>query len=185
LAFVKGAWRILVAIKDGLVLLFLLLFFGALYAALSFSPKPVAGISAVALLLTELRLDEAAIVAALLHDTIEDAGTELSALKSEFGPEVADLVDGVTKLGILEVTNLEEEQAQSLRKMFLAMSQDIRVVLVKLADRLHNIRTAHALPIAKRKRFCSETLDQSDLWYAQCKIWLSVVFAVALHILKI
>lgn len=114
---------------------------------------------AVALLLTELRLDEAAIVAALLHDTIEDAGTELSALKSEFGPEVADLVDGVTKLGMLEVANLEEEQAQSLRKMFLAMSQDIRVVLVKLADRLHNIRTAHALPIAKRKRFCSETLE--------------------------
>ena len=114
---------------------------------------------AVALLLTELRLDEAAIAAALLHDTIEDAATELKSIQSRFGPEVADLVDGVTKLGLLEITNLEEEQAQSLRKMFLAMAQDIRVVLVKLADRLHNIRTVNALPVAKRRRFCDETME--------------------------
>ena len=79
--------------------------------------------------------------------------------RAGFGPEVADLVDGVTKLGMLEITNLEEEQAQSLRKMFLAMARDIRVVLVKLADRLHNIRTVSALPAGKRRRFCDETLE--------------------------
>jgi len=114
---------------------------------------------AVALLLTELRLDEAAIAAALLHDTIEDAGADFKSIQDRFGHEVADLVDGVTKLGMLEITNLEEEQAQSLRKMFLAMARDIRVVLVKLADRLHNIRTVSALPGEKRKRFCDETLE--------------------------
>lgn len=114
---------------------------------------------AVAILLTDLHLDEAAIAAALLHDTMEDAGTERSAIQDRFGPEVADLVDGVTKLGMLDITNLEEEQAQSLRKMFLAMARDIRVVLVKLADRLHNIRTAGALPDVKLRRFCQETLE--------------------------
>ncbi len=114
---------------------------------------------AVAILLTDLRLDEAAIAAALLHDTVEDAGTDLETIQDRFGHEVADLVDGVTKLGMLEITNLEEEQAQSLRKMFLAMARDIRVVLVKLADRLHNIRTVSALPDAKLRRFCTETLE--------------------------
>ena len=114
---------------------------------------------AVALLLTELRLDEVAIAAALLHDTIEDAGADFKSIQDRFGHEVADLVEGVTKLGMLEITNLEEEQAQSLRKMFLAMARDIRVVMVKLADRLHNIRTVSALPAEKRKRFCDETLE--------------------------
>mgnify|MGYP001177266173 CR=1 FL=1 len=113
----------------------------------------------VSLLLTELRLDEAAIAAALLHDVVEDSDTSLSVIRERFGPEVGDLVDGVTKLTRLDLTNLEDEQAWTLRKMFLAMARDIRVVLVKLADRMHNIRTVHALNDAKRQAYCAETLE--------------------------
>jgi len=115
--------------------------------------------TAVAALLTEIRMDEAGLAAALLHDVIEDSGCEIETLQEKFGHEVADLVDGVTKLSQLKLANLEEAQAYSLRKMFLAMARDIRVVLVKLADRLHNVRTAQYLPDGKREEFCQETLE--------------------------
>ncbi len=114
---------------------------------------------AVAALLTDIRLDEAALCAALLHDVIEDSTCDLETLADKFGAEVADLVDGVTKLTQLNLADLEDAEARTLRKMFVAMARDIRVVLVKLADRLHNVRTAYALPDKNRIRFCQETLD--------------------------
>ena len=94
-----------------------------------------------ALLLADLQLDRATIAAALLHDVIEDTGVTFDALREAFGIEVARLVDGVTKLSRIHWNSLEEQQAENLRKMFLAMAEDIRVVLIKLCDRLHNVRT--------------------------------------------
>ena len=96
----------------------------------------------VASILTDLMIDPPTIAAGLLHDTVEDCeGITVDTIRNEFGPEVAELVDGVTKLNKLDFANREEAQAESLRKMILAMSRDIRVVLIKLADRLHNMRT--------------------------------------------
>ncbi len=112
-----------------------------------------------AALLADLRLDPATIAAALLHDVPEDTQTPLGKIRQEFGEEVTKLVDGVTKLSRIEWESLEEEEAESLRKMFLAMVDDIRVVLIKLADRLHNMRTLDALPEEKRKSFAQETLE--------------------------
>jgi GTP pyrophosphokinase len=124
-----------------------------------------------ALFLVDLRLDVNTIVAALLHDVVEDCDVALDELASRFGTEVAKLVDGVTKLTKLDVRlqqsdggqNLFEEQdhlyAESLRKMLVAMAEDIRVVLIKLADRLHNMRTLDVLPPEKRRRIAQETLD--------------------------
>ncbi|HZU06424.1 MAG TPA: bifunctional (p)ppGpp synthetase/guanosine-3',5'-bis(diphosphate) 3'-pyrophosphohydrolase [Chloroflexota bacterium] len=124
---------------------------------------------AVALTLAELRLDAAALVAAVLHDVPEDTGVPLEAIEREFGAEVARLVDGVTKLGKMQwrpgdgdghVSRSEESAwAESLRKMFLAMAEDIRVVLIKLADRLHNMRTLQYLPPDKQRRIAQETMD--------------------------
>ncbi len=113
----------------------------------------------VAALLTDIRMDEAAVCAALLHDVVEDSTCEIETLADKFGAEVAELVDGVTKLTQFNLADLEDAQSRTLRKMFIAMARDIRVVLVKLADRLHNVQTAHALPEDKRIRFCQETLD--------------------------
>lgn len=113
----------------------------------------------VATILAELRLDVVTVSAALLHDVLEDTGVELSELRDRFGPEIAALVDGVTKLGKIEWQSREERQAESLRKMFLAMANDIRIVLIKLADRLHNMRTIAPLPEWKRQRTSQETLD--------------------------
>ena len=96
---------------------------------------------AVAAILAEMKLDDAPIVTALLHDTIEDTRSTYSDLKAQFGPEIAELVDGVTKLTNLQLSSLESKQAENFRKLVLAMSEDIRVLLVKLADRLHNMRT--------------------------------------------
>jgi GTP pyrophosphokinase len=121
---------------------------------------------AVAQMLAELNLDTATVAAALLHDTLEDTDVTYEGLESEFGDEIAKLVDGVTKLGQIDhlsglsERNIKEDtKAESLRKMFLAMVDDVRVVLIKLADRLHNMRTLNSLPEHKRKRIARETLE--------------------------
>lgn len=114
---------------------------------------------AVAQILAELELDTETIVAGLLHDTVEDTGITLSQIEREFGSEVASLVDGVTKLSRLQCRSKEEQQLESLRKMFLAMARDIRVILIKLADRLHNLRTLRYQPEFKRREIAKETLE--------------------------
>jgi GTP diphosphokinase / guanosine-3',5'-bis(diphosphate) 3'-diphosphatase len=114
----------------------------------------------VAGLMTELRLDQETIVTALLHDTIEDTLATIEEVEALFGPEVARLVDGVTKLSKIEAMGENERAAENLRKFFLAMSEDIRVLLVKLADRLHNMRTLHFIKSGeKRRRIARETMD--------------------------
>lgn len=114
----------------------------------------------VALILAkDLKMDEDPICAALLHDTVEDTSATLDDLTERFGATVAELVDGVTKLTSIEVSSMDEKQALNLRKMFLAMSKDIRVVIIKLADRLHNMRTLAALPPDRRVFKARETMD--------------------------
>ncbi len=113
----------------------------------------------VAAILAELKLDAPTIVAALLHDTVEDTPLTAQELGAEFGPEVARLVDGVTKLGRISLRSEQQVQAENIRKMLLAMAEDIRVVLIKLADRLHNMRTIDPLPEVKRRKISRETLD--------------------------
>lgn len=114
----------------------------------------------VASILTNLRLDDASVATALLHDTIEDTGATRAEIEELFGTEIAALVDGVTKLTKLELTSEEARQAENFRKLMLAMSSDIRVLLVKLADRLHNMRTLHFVPKPEtRHRVALETLD--------------------------
>ncbi|MDD3199506.1 MAG: bifunctional (p)ppGpp synthetase/guanosine-3',5'-bis(diphosphate) 3'-pyrophosphohydrolase [Eubacteriales bacterium] len=113
----------------------------------------------VAIILAELGMDDNTIVAGLLHDTVEDTSYSQEALIKDFGEEVALLVDGVTKLGTLIYENKEERQAENLRKMFLAMSKDIRVLIIKLADRLHNLRTINYMSEEQIKDKCRETLE--------------------------
>ncbi|RMH46273.1 MAG: bifunctional (p)ppGpp synthetase/guanosine-3',5'-bis(diphosphate) 3'-pyrophosphohydrolase [Alphaproteobacteria bacterium] len=114
----------------------------------------------VAAMLTELRLDDATIVTALLHDTVEDvAGCTTEEIAELFGPEIAHLVDGVTKLTKLQLSSHSSEQAENFRKLFLAMARDVRVLLVKLADRLHNMRTIRHLPPEKQERKARETME--------------------------
>jgi guanosine-3',5'-bis(diphosphate) 3'-pyrophosphohydrolase len=113
----------------------------------------------VAGMLAELGLDTPTIVAGLLHDVVEDTAVTLDALRQQFGAEIADLVDGATKLERLARRTRAEEQAENFRKMFLAMARDIRVVLIKLADRLHNMRTLGSLDPARQKRLAEETLE--------------------------
>ena len=100
----------------------------------------------VAAILAEMKADDVSIVVGLLHDVLEDTLTTKEAIAQQFGPEVADLVDGLTKIGKFSYVSREEEQAETFRKMILAMVSDLRVVLVKLADRLHNMRTLQFLP---------------------------------------
>ncbi len=114
---------------------------------------------AVALILTELEPEAATLVAALLHDTVEDTGISSEFLAAEFGEEIAQLVDGVTKLDRLAFSSKEELQAENFRKMLLAMARDIRVVLIKLADRLHNMRTMKHLTPDRQQLKARETLD--------------------------
>lgn len=113
----------------------------------------------VALILTDLNMDDKTIAAALLHDVLEDTDVTYEALEAEFGEEVANLVDGVTKLKKLQYKTKQENQAENLRKMVLAMANDIRVIIIKLADRLHNMRTLEYMSEAKKKEKAIETLE--------------------------
>jgi guanosine-3',5'-bis(diphosphate) 3'-pyrophosphohydrolase len=114
---------------------------------------------AVADIAADLGLDEVTITAALLHDAVEDTGITKEWIAKEFGPQVAAVVDGVTKLDRLEFDSKEEQQAATIRKMFIAMAQDWRVLLIKLADRLHNMRTISVMPMARQRSIAQETLD--------------------------
>jgi len=114
---------------------------------------------AVAGILAELRLDHETIIAAILHDTLEDTPLTRAELETEFGEAVAELVDGVTKLDKLHFKSRQEAAAESFRKMLLAMARDLRVILIKLADRLHNMRTLGAMEPAARRRIARETLE--------------------------
>jgi len=114
---------------------------------------------AVAMILADLGLDSGSLVTALLHDTVEDTSTTLKEVRSAFGSEIAELVDGVTKLTQLELSSEDTRQAENFRKLLLAISKDIRVLLVKLADRLHNMRTLGSLGDDKRRRIALETME--------------------------
>jgi GTP pyrophosphokinase len=114
---------------------------------------------AVARILSEMRMDANCIIAAILHDVIEDTPTLKENLVDEFGDEVAELVDGVSKLTQIDFRSRAEAQAENFRKMMLAMVKDIRVIIIKLADRLHNMRTLDAMPPDKRRRIARETMD--------------------------
>ena len=114
---------------------------------------------AVASILAELGLDDITLAAALLHDAVEDTAVSVDDILRDFGPEVAAIVDGVTKLDRVSFDSKEAQQAATMRKMLVAMAKDIRVLLIKLADRLHNMRTIAAMPIEKQHRIAQETLD--------------------------
>jgi guanosine-3',5'-bis(diphosphate) 3'-pyrophosphohydrolase len=116
-------------------------------------PLGVAGI------LAELRLDMATVATGLLHDTVEDTDVTLEDIEKEFGEDVRHLVDGVTKISKMTFRNTHEKQGENIRKMIVAMGKDVRVVLVKLADRLHNMRTLNHMPPEKQSRIAKETLD--------------------------
>src|SRR3954449_5518621 len=114
---------------------------------------------AVASILSQWRIDAQGLAAALLHDVMEDTKVTKNEIESSFGKPVADMVDGVSKLDQIEFQSKEEAQAESFRKMLLAMAQDVRVILIKLADRLHNMRTLDSMAPAHRERIARETLE--------------------------
>src|SRR5438105_817103 len=113
----------------------------------------------VAAIVTDLKLDDATIVAALLHDTIEDTEATRAEIDQLFGKDIGRLVEGLTKLKRLDLVSREAKQAENLRKLLLAIADDVRVLLVKLADRLHNMRTLDFVPASSRQRIAEETLD--------------------------
>jgi GTP pyrophosphokinase len=113
----------------------------------------------VAHILADMRMDVVAMETGLLHDVVEDTSVTVEQVRKEFGPEVARCVDGVTKLTKLDVFSAEDRQAESVRKMLLAMVEDIRVILVKLADRIHNMRTLGYLSPERRERIARETIE--------------------------
>ena len=114
---------------------------------------------AVAGILCEMHMDHQSLMAAMLHDVIEDTGITKTAIKSQFGNTVADLVDGVSKLNKITFSSRAEAQAENFQKMAMAMAKDLRVILVKIADRLHNMRTLDVLTPEQRRRIARETLD--------------------------
>src|SRR5687768_6279609 len=114
---------------------------------------------AVAKILAEWHLDAQALMAALLHDVVEDTLTTKTEIARRFGKPVAELVDGVSKIDRIEFATLQHAQAENFRKMLLAMARDVRVILIKLADRLHNMRTLDCVPTEKQERIARETLD--------------------------
>ena len=113
----------------------------------------------VASILCDMKLDSKSIAVGLLHDVVEDSATSIDEIEKYFGKEIAHIVDGVTKLSRAQFRSKEEQQAESFRKMILAMVDDLRVILVKLADRLHNMRTLEFLPPEKRVSISKETLE--------------------------
>src|SRR5271157_1209599 len=113
----------------------------------------------VALVLADMKLDSTCIAAGLLHDLVEDTSVTIVDIRKEFGEQVAHIVEGVTKISKIDFATREERQAENVRKMVLAMVDDIRVVLIKLADRLHNMRTLKALPPDRQERIARETLE--------------------------
>src|SRR5690348_9862862 len=113
----------------------------------------------VALVLAEMRMDPVGVAAGLLHDSVEDTSVTIVDIRKEFGEQVAHIVEGVTKISQIDFATREEQQAENLRKMMLAMVDDIRVVLIKLADRLHNMRTLEHLPLDRQQKIARETLD--------------------------
>lgn len=129
---------------------------------------------AVAHILSSLKMDYQSIAAAILHDVIEDTPIEKSQIIAEFGEEIANLVDGVSKLSQIEFASRAEAQAENFRKMILAMTKDIRVILVKLADRLHNMRTLHGLSSEKRRQKALETLE----------IYAPIAYRLGIHAIK-
>src|SRR5437764_5595248 len=114
---------------------------------------------AVADFLADMKLDAVAIAAGLLHDVVEDTLTTIERIQELFGPEVAHIVEGVTKISKIPFSSSEERQAENFRKLLLAMVDDVRVIIVKLADRLHNMRTLQYLPEERRTRIARETMD--------------------------
>jgi guanosine-3',5'-bis(diphosphate) 3'-pyrophosphohydrolase len=114
---------------------------------------------AVACILVELGMDTESIAAGLLHDVVEDTPVNLEQIKKDFGPEIANLIDGVTKLGRIPYSSREEQQAENLRKMLIAMADDIRVIIIKLADRLHNMRTIEFMPPQKQRDKALENME--------------------------
>ena len=110
-------------------------------------------------ILADLGMDATTLAAGLLHDTLEDTDLDYRDVKKEFGAEIADLIDGVTKLDRISYPNREEAQAATIRKMVVAMARDVRVLVIKLCDRLHNMRTVSALRLPKQEAVATETLD--------------------------
>src|SRR5438067_4796134 len=113
----------------------------------------------VACVLAEMKLDPVAIAAGRLHDSVEDTSVTIVDIRKEFGEQVAHIVEGVTKISKIDFASKEERQAENVRKMVLAMVDDIRVVIIKLADRLHNMRTLEALPAERQQQIAKETLE--------------------------
>src|SRR5919204_2370689 len=113
----------------------------------------------VACVLAEMKMDPVAVAAGLLHDSVEDTSVTIANIRQEFGEQVAHIVEGVTKISQIDFATREEQQAENLRKMMLAMIDDIRVVLIKLADRLHNMRTLEHLPPDRQHKIAKETLE--------------------------
>ncbi|WP_420431546.1 RelA/SpoT family protein [Candidatus Poriferisocius sp.] len=141
---------------------------------------------AVAHIVVELGLDDVSVIAALLHDAIEDTAMDLADVEQHFGGEVASIVDSVTRLDRLKFNTQEEEQAASMRKMLVAIAKDLRVLVVKLSDRLHNMRTLAALPLAKQHRVARETMDiyaplANRLGMQDMKLQLEDLAFAALH----
>src|SRR5579884_1414392 len=113
----------------------------------------------VACVLAEMKMDAVSVAAGLLHDSVEDTSITIVDIRKEFGEQVAHIVEGVTKISKIDFSTQEEQQAENLRKMMLAMVDDIRVVLIKLADRLHNMRTLEHLPPERQQKIAQETLE--------------------------